>query len=220
MVSFAVSHLSLTLGHAESKGRTWQPGKLSLPILLLQIRAQLHRSSCASLVCAAESPSSGGFGEERTFNEGFASSGFFLCFEEHPAQLCTLSLCLPFLCKVSLFKHGTSEGHLSIPSSVIPPHPCPLCFLVLLPSGAARWERGQGALRASSNFYHFQALSFPRLGSHSGAEALAPWQVTAAPSQPCRPCQAAGGTQVPPDWSGCCQRDPGPASGTWVLPPV
>lgn len=98
----SVSHLSLTPGHTESKGRTWQPGKLSLPILL-QIRAQLHPSSCVSLVCAAGSPSSGGFGEERAFNEGFASSGFFLCFEEHPAQLCTLSLCLPFLCKVTPF---------------------------------------------------------------------------------------------------------------------
>lgn len=105
----SVSHLSLTLGHAESKGRTWQAGKLSLPILLLQIRAQLHRSSCASLVCAAGSPSSGGFGEERAFNEGFASSGFFLCFEEHPAQLCTLSLCLPFLCKVSHFKQARDK---------------------------------------------------------------------------------------------------------------
>lgn len=98
----SVSHLSLTLGHTESKGRTWQPGELSLPILL-QIRAQLHCSSCASLVCAAGSPS-GGFGEEGAFNEGFASSGFFLCFEEQPAQLCTLSFCLPFLCKVPLFK--------------------------------------------------------------------------------------------------------------------
>lgn len=32
----SVSHLSLTPGHAESKGTPWQPGKLSLPILLLQ----------------------------------------------------------------------------------------------------------------------------------------------------------------------------------------
>lgn len=155
-VSFAVSHLSLTLGHAESKGRTWQPGKLSLPILLLQIRAQLHRSSCASLVRAAGSPSSGGFGEERTFTEGFASSGFFLCFEEHPAQLCTLSLCLPFLCKVSLFKHGTSEGHLSTPSSVTPPRPVSPVF----PCAAAIWGSTVGkGTRGPQGFLQLLPLS-------------------------------------------------------------
>lgn len=104
----SVSHLSLTLGHAQSKGRTWQPGKLSLPTLP-QKRAQLHCSSCVSLVCAAGSPSSGGFGEQRAFHEGPASSGFFLCFEEHPAQLCTLSLCLPSLSKVPLFKQAQDK---------------------------------------------------------------------------------------------------------------
>lgn len=156
---------------------------------------------CQPGVCCWE-PSSGGFGEERAFNEGFASSGFFLCFGEHPAQLCTLSLCLPFLCKVPLFKQARDIcPHPAVSS---PPHPCPQCFLVLLPSRAAWQEGGHGALRASPNFYPFQALFSPSLSLHSGAEGPAPRQATAAPSQPCRPCQAR--------W------DPGATTLLWGLP--
>lgn len=67
-------------------------------------------------------------------------------------------------------------------------------------------------------FTTFRHFFFPHLGLHSGAGGPAPWQVTAAPSQPCRPCQATRGTWVPPVGPGCHQTGLGAASVTQVLP--
>lgn len=118
----------------------------------------------------------------------------------------------PFLSRLR-----TSEGHLSTPSSVIPlPPVSPAfpCAAAIQGSTAGRGTWGpQGFLQLLPLLGTFFV---PCLGLHSAAEAPAPWQGTTAPSQPCRPCRATGGTRVPPCWSGRCQWDLTAASVTWV----
>lgn len=214
----SVSHLSLTPGHAESKGRTWQPGKLSLPILLLQIRAQLHPCSCVSLVCAAGAPPQVALGRRELFMKDLPPRGSFSALKSTQLSCALYPSASPSSAKSPfLSRLRTSEGHLSTPSSVIPLPPvspaCP-CAAAIQGSTLGRGTWGpQGFLQLLPLLGTFFV---PCLGLHSGAEAPALWQGITAPSQPCRPCQATSGTWGPPDWSGYCQHDPGAASGTWV----
>lgn len=121
----------------------------------------------------------------------------------------------PFLSRLR-----TSEGHLSTLSSVIPPATRVPCLSLCCCHPGQRGGTGTWGPQGFLQLLPLLGTFFvPCLGLHSGAEAPAPWQGTTAPSQPCRPCQATSGSWLPPDWSGCCQRDPGAASGTWV-PPV
>lgn len=169
---------------------------------------------CQPGVCCWE-PSSGGFGEERAFNEGFASSGFFLCFGEHSAQLCTLSLCLPFLCKVPLFKQARDICPHPAVSSPLTRVPCiSLCCCHPGQHGGKGDTGPSGLPPTFTPFRHF----FPPLSvctaalraQHRGRNPPLPHS-RAVHARP-------GGTQGPPHCSGCCQGDPGATSVTWVLP--